>query len=117
ASLSRALAAEPKIFGESYVSMVSAGEASGALDVVLERLADFLEEQEEVRSRVVSAMAYPVLMVVVGSGVMLFLLTVVIPKIVVIFEDSKAALPLLTIMLIKVSHFLRGWWWIPLGLI
>ena len=96
--------------------MVAAGEASGALDAVLERLADFLEEQEQVRSRVTSALAYPILMVLVGGGVMLFLLTVVIPKIVVIFEDSKAALPLITIALIKLSHFLRGWWWIPAGL-
>ncbi|RII29979.1 MAG: type II secretion system protein GspF [Geobacter sp.] len=116
ASLSRALASEPKIFGESYVSMVSAGEAGGALDAVLERLADFLEEQDEVRGRVTSAMAYPILMMLVGSGVMLFLLTVVIPKIVVIFEDSKASLPLITVILIKFSHFLRGWWWIPAGL-
>jgi len=116
ASLSRALASEPKVFGESYVSMVSAGEAGGALDVVLERLADFLEEQEEVRGRVTSAMAYPILMMVVGSGVMMFLLTVVIPKIVVIFEDSKASLPLITVILIKFSNFLRGWWWIPAGL-
>jgi general secretion pathway protein F len=116
ASLSRAFAAEPRTFGESYVSMVAAGEASGALDAVLERLADFLEEQEQVRGRVTSALAYPILMVLVGGGVMLFLLTSVIPKIVVIFEDSKAALPLITIALIKLSHFLRGWWWLPLGL-
>lgn len=116
ASLSRAFAAEPKIFSESFVSMVAAGEASGALDVVLERLADFLEEQEQVRSRVVSAMAYPILMLLVGGGVMLFLLTVVIPKIVVIFEDSKAALPLITVLLIKVSHFMRNWWWLLAGL-
>ena len=116
ASLSRAFAAEPRVFGESYVSMVAAGEASGALDAVLERLADFLEEQEQVRSRVSSALAYPILMVLVGGGVMIFLLTVVIPKIVVIFEDSKAALPLITVALIKLSHFLRGWWWIPAGL-
>ncbi|BCS55840.1 type II secretion system inner membrane protein GspF [Geobacter sp. SVR] len=116
ASLSRALAAEPKVFGESYVSMVAAGEAGGALEAVLERLADFLEEQDQVRSRVTSAMSYPILMVIVGSGVMMFLLTVVIPKIVVIFENSKAALPLITVVLIKLSHFLRGWWWIPVGL-
>jgi general secretion pathway protein F len=97
AALSRAMAAEPRIFSESYVSMVAAGEASGALDAVLERLADFLEEQEQVKSRVVSALAYPILMMLVGSGVMLFLLTMVIPKIVVIFEESNrvgAALPL-----------------------
>lgn len=117
ASLSRALAAEPDIFGESYVSMVAAGEAGGALDAVLERLADFLEEQEQVRSKVTSALAYPILMVLVGGGVMLFLLTVVIPRIVTIFEDSKAALPLITIILIKVSHFLQGYWWIPTALI
>jgi general secretion pathway protein F len=116
ASLSRAFAAEPKVFSESYVSMVAAGEASGALDAVLERLADFLEEQEQVRSRVVSAMAYPILMLLVGGGVMMFLLTVVIPKIVVIFEDSKAALPLITTVLIKLSHFMRSWWWLLVAL-
>lgn len=116
ASLSRAFAAEPRTFGESYVSMVAAGEASGALDSVLERLADFLEEQEQVRGRVTSALAYPILMVLVGGGVMLFLLTAVIPRIVTIFEDSKAALPLITVALIKLSHFLRGWWWLPAGL-
>lgn len=115
ASLSRAFAAEPAVFSESYVSMVAAGEAGGALDVVLERLADFLEEQDQVRSRVVSALAYPILMVLVGGGVMLFLLTVVIPRIVVVFEESKAALPLITVLLIKLSHFLRGWWWLPAG--
>ncbi len=117
ASLSRALSAEPAVFGESYVSMVAAGEAGGALDAVLERLADFLEEQEQVRGRVTSALAYPILMVLVGGGVMVFLLTVVIPRIVVIFEESKAALPFITVALIKVSHFLRGWWWIPAGLL
>lgn len=117
ASLSRALAAEPDIFGESYVSMVAAGEAGGALDAVLERLADFLEEQEQVRSKVTSALAYPILMVIVGGGVMLFLLTVVIPRIVTIFEDSKASLPFITIALIKVSHFLQGYWWLLLSLI
>jgi general secretion pathway protein F len=117
ASLSRALSGEPDIFGESYVSMVSAGEAGGALDAVLERLADFLEEQEQVRSKVTSALSYPILMVLVGGGVMLFLLTVVIPRIVSIFEDSKAALPLITILLIKVSHFLQGYWWILAAII
>jgi general secretion pathway protein F len=115
ASLSRAFAAEPSVFGESYVSMVAAGEAGGALDAVLERLADFLEEQEEVRSRVVSALIYPMLMLLVGGGVMTFLLTVVIPKIVVIFEDNKASLPLLTLLLIKLSRFAREFWWIPVA--
>lgn len=117
AALSRAMAAEPKVFSESYVSMVTAGEAGGALELVLERLADFLEEQEQVRNKVTSALAYPILMLLVGGGVMIFLLTVVIPKIVVIFEDSKAALPFITVALIKISGFLRGWWWLLVILI
>ena len=112
ASLSRAFEAEPDVFGENYVAMVAAGEASGALDVVLDRLADFLEEQEEIRSRVISAFIYPLLMLIVGAAVMAFLFTVVIPKIVVVFEDSKAALPPLTLVLIWSSRMLRDWWWV-----
>lgn len=112
ASLSRALAAEPSVFGESYVNMVAAGEAGGALDAVLERLADFLEEQDQVRVKVVSALIYPALMVLVGGGVMIFLLTVVIPRIVVVFEDSKTILPLITRLVISVSHLMQSWWWL-----
>lgn len=109
-NLARALAEEPAVFSESYVSMVAAGEASGALEVILDRLADFLEDQEAVRSRIVSSLAYPALMVLVGSGIMLFLLAFVIPKIVVIFEQNKAALPLITVLLIKTSALLRNGW-------
>lgn len=110
-SLSRALSLEPRLFSESYVSMVAAGEASGALDAVLERLAQFLEEQRAIKSKVTAALAYPVLMTIVGGGVMLFLLAFVIPKIVTIFEDNKAVLPLITIILIKTSSFVRQFWW------
>lgn len=110
-NLARALAEEPAVFSESYVSMVAAGEASGSLETILDRLADFLEDQEAVRSRVMTALAYPALMVVVGGGVMLFLLAFVIPKIVVIFEQNKAALPFITILLIKTSALLRSGWW------
>ena len=110
-SLAKALAAEPQIFSDSYIGMVSAGEASGALEVVLERLAEFLEDQDAVRSKVVTSLAYPILMVVVGTGVMLFLLAFVVPKIVTVFEESKATLPLITIILIKVSNLVRKGWW------
>ena len=89
ANLAAALAAEPAVFGESYVSMVAASEAGGALETILERLAEFQEDQQAVSSRVTAALAYPVLMMVVGGGVMLFLLGFVIPKIVVIFEQNK----------------------------
>ena len=113
--LARALAAEPSIFSESYVSMVAAGEASGALESILDSLADFLEDQAQVRSKIATALAYPLLMVVVGSGVMLFLLGFVIPKIVTVFTESKAALPLITVVLIKVSNVVRVGWWAILG--
>jgi general secretion pathway protein F len=79
---------------------------------VLERLADFLESQEAVRSKVTTALAYPILMAVVGGGVMLFLLAFVIPKITGVFADNKAALPLITIILLKVSTLLRKGWWL-----
>lgn len=112
--LAQALGAEPAVFSESYVGMVAAGEASGALEVVLERLAEFLEDQAAVRSRVTTALAYPALMVVVGSGVMLFLLAFVVPKIVAVFQESKATLPFITIFLIKVSTLVRKGWWLLL---
>jgi general secretion pathway protein F len=109
--LAKAMASEPQVFGESYVSMVAAGEASGALEIVLERLAEFLEDQNAIRSKVVTSLAYPILMVIVGTGVMMFLLGFVVPKIVTIFEQSKAALPLITVILIKISNLVRKGWW------
>jgi general secretion pathway protein F len=115
ATLARALAAEPAVFSDSYVNMVAAGEASGALESILDSLADFLEDQAQVRSKVATSLAYPLLMVVVGSGVMLFLLGFVIPKIVTVFTESKAALPLITVVLIKVSNAVRAGWWAILG--
>jgi general secretion pathway protein F len=113
-TLAGALARENGLFGESYLSMVAAGEASGALDLVLQRLATFLEEQEAIRTRVTSALLYPLLMIVVGCGVMLFLLGYVIPKITVVFADNRAALPLITIALIKISTLVRKGWWLAL---
>jgi general secretion pathway protein F len=114
AGLAKSLSLEPRVFSESYISMVSAGEASGALDLVLDRLADFLEGQEALRSKVSTALAYPILMVIVGSGVMMFLLGFVIPKITTVFADNKAALPLITIVLLKVSTAVRKGWWLLL---
>lgn len=110
-NLAKALGGEPKVFSESYTSMVAAGEASGALEIILDRLADFLEDQQQVNSRIVTSLAYPVLMVFVGTAVMMFLLAFVVPKITVIFEQNKAALPVITILLIKTSNVVRNGWW------
>ncbi len=116
-SLAKAMSAEPKIFNESYISMVSAGEASGALEVVLERLASFLEDQSATRNKISTALAYPVLMVIVGTGVMLFLLAFVVPRIVTVFANSKAALPFITVALIKISAAIRKGWWAILAIV
>ncbi|HEU0265754.1 MAG TPA: type II secretion system F family protein, partial [Geobacterales bacterium] len=109
--LARAMSQEPAIFSEGYVGMVTAGLSSGALDRVLERLAQFLEDQQALRSRAITAFIYPMLMAVVGSCVLFFLLTVVVPKITIIFQASKATLPLITRLLLLISDGLRLTWW------
>jgi len=111
ASLADALAAHPKTFTNLYVNMVRAGESSGALDVVLFRLADFTESQARLRSKIMGTLAYPAFMVVIGTGILGVLFGVVIPKIVKIFDDSRVVLPWYTRALIAFTHFVSSWWW------
>jgi general secretion pathway protein F len=111
ASLFAALEDHGNIFPEYYIHMIQAGEASGALDTVLVKLADFLENEREIRSKVRSAMIYPILMLGVSVIVLSFLFTFVIPKIVKIFADTKSALPLITVLLIAVSNAFTKYWW------
>jgi len=99
----------PGVFPELYRATVAAGEQSGHLDTVLERLADYTETREQLRSRTLNAMLYPVLLFVVCVAIVAMLLTYVVPKIVVQFESSSAELPLLTQGLIAISDFLRDW--------
>lgn len=105
-SLANALAEHKSIFSDLYVNIVKAGEASGTLDIVLLRLADFLEKQAALTSRVRGALIYPIFMFVIGGGVLFFTMTFVIPRIAKIFEESDSALPLITVILIQVSGFL-----------
>ncbi|GBD38292.1 Type II secretion system protein F [bacterium HR37] len=105
-SLTNALKEHKNIFSDLYINMVKAGEASGTLDVVLLRLADFLEKQAALYSRIKSALIYPLFMFLIGSGVLFFMMTYVIPKIARIFEESGKALPLITVILIEISTFL-----------
>ena len=111
ASLADAMGGHPRVFTTLYVNMIRAGESSGALDVVLVRLADFTESQARLRAKVIATMIYPVAMLVVGVLVLAALFTVVIPKITKIFEDTKATLPWTTKVLIAVSTFMADWWW------
>jgi general secretion pathway protein F len=111
-SLADTLAQHPKIFPELYTNMVRSGEAAGNLDAVLSRLADFLDAQHALRSKVSSAMTYPIIMTVLGSGIMGLLMVVVVPKITSIFEDQGKALPWNTTLLIFTSDTIASWWWL-----
>ena len=109
-SLGDALAGHPETFSDLYIGMVRAGEAAGALETVLNRIADFNERQAEFVSKVSQALTYPVIMVCLGSAIMMFLMGYVVPKIADIFQQSNAALPLPTVILIAISNFVSGYW-------
>jgi general secretion pathway protein F len=113
-SFSNALAKYPKQFSNIFINMVNAGEQSGTLELVLERLADFMEGQAKIRSKVISAVAYPALMSVIGTLILGIMMGVVVPKVATIFNDFGAALPWSTRLLIFVSRVVSGYWWLLL---
>jgi general secretion pathway protein F len=110
-SLADALATHPRVFSTLYVNMIRAGESSGALEIVLVRLADFTESQARLRSKIAGTMAYPIAMMVIGTVIMGVLFTVVIPKITQIFENTNATLPWYTAVTIGISSFAARFWW------
>ncbi len=114
-ALHLALAEEKHIFPTIYLSMVEVGENSGTLDQALDNLADLLEEQARLRSRITAALAYPLLMAVVGSGVLLFLVAYVLPKVTRMLIELEQVLPLPTRMLIASSNLLQSYGWILLA--
>jgi general secretion pathway protein F len=116
-ALHLALAEHPRIFPPLFVNMVQVGENSGTLDAALARLADFLEDQVKLQSRIRAAMAYPVLMAVVGVGVLFFLFSFVVPKVTQMLTDLDQVLPLPTRLLIGLSDFLGATWWLLLILL
>ena len=110
-SLTTALTSHPRLFSKIYVNMVRAGEASGSLDVVLDRLAEFGENQHAIRSRIKAALLYPLFMAIVGVLVLFLLITFIVPSITSVFEGTQQALPLPTIVLIAMSTLLKQFWW------
>jgi general secretion pathway protein F len=113
APLSSSLAQYPNAFSPLYIAMIRAGEDSGNLPEVLLRIADHRAKQEEMLSRFRMAMAYPILMMLVGLGTIVFMLTYVMPRLMDIFVNLGQRLPLPTRILIATSDFLRQWWfWI-----
>ncbi len=116
-SLTSALAEHPRLFSRIYVNMVRAGEASGSLDVVLDRLAEFGERQHALRARIKAALIYPIFMALVGTVVLFLLITFIVPSITKVFDNSQQVLPLPTVFLINLSGFLQQYWWLILLLL
>lgn len=112
ASLADALSDHPYMFSELYVNMVRAGEATGNVDVVLRRLADYLQSQRTLRRKVVSALTYPALMIGIGMIVVSILMAVVVPKITSMLTDMNQTLPAPTRVLIFISDLFKDWWWV-----
>ena len=117
ASYSAVLERYPKDFSAIYVHMVRAGEASGALDQILYRLAEFLDKQLALRNKVTNAMLYPAIMLVIGALILLGLVTFVVPTITAVFTHSKQALPWPTVVLMEVSTFFSNYWMVLLGIV
>ncbi len=102
----------PRPFSRLYINMVRAGEKGGVLEATLRRLAEFLEEAQEFRDALISALIYPVLLTSVGAAAVIFLMTFVIPRFASIFKDLGATVPLPTLMLLKISGALGRFWWV-----
>jgi len=113
-TFSDALQKHPNVFSPLYINMIRAGELSGALETVLEKLIEFLESSEELKNHVFSAMIYPVILVITGFLSIIVLVTFVLPKFTTIFADMGTQLPASTQVLIAFSHFLLASWWIIL---
>lgn len=109
---SDALAQHPAVFSSLYVSLIKSAEIGGFLEEAMARLADYLENEEELRAKVRSAMIYPLLIAIVGTITVYILLSFVIPKLVLVFEDFGQILPLPTLILITISSFLSHYWWL-----
>ena len=110
-TLTNAFSEHPKLFSSIFINMVRAGEASGALDIVLERLADFGEKQEVLKGRLRAALIYPIFMAVIGSAILFILITYIVPNITQVFNEMDQVLPLPTLFLIGMSDFLKAYWW------
>lgn len=114
-SLSEALAKHPHVFPVLYTNMVRAGEAGGVLPAVLERLGSFLENSQDLKDYITSAMVYPLFLVFVGGISIIIMLAFVVPKFAIIFADMGQAMPTSTQVLLAISHGIRDYWWIILA--
>ena len=114
-SFAGAISLYPDTFSPLYKNMVRAGETSGTLEIVLEKLADIMEKQQALKIRIQSALAYPALMTVMGTLILILLLVYIVPSITAIFADVNQALPAPTLFLIGVSNLFKAYWWLILA--
>jgi type II secretory pathway component PulF len=117
ASLSDALKDHPKVFSSVYIALVKAGEASGKLDVVLERLAVVLEKQSDFRGKITGALMYPAIILVGMVVVVIIMMIFVIPKLAELYTEFEVDLPITTKVLIKTSDLMTNYWWLLLGIV
>jgi general secretion pathway protein F len=114
-SFAKALEAHPTVFPPLYINMVRAGEASGTLTQVLQRLTSFMESQAKLKGKVTSALAYPILMAIIGTTLVSILMVAVVPNVTTIFASMDQALPWYTALLIATSDFMAAYWWLLLA--
>jgi general secretion pathway protein F len=116
-SLAEALGNHPRIFQKLYVNMVKAGESGGFLEVILSRLAQYLQSTKEIRDYLISVMIYPLILMMVSGISIVILMTFVIPRFARIFSDMGQAIPLSTQIMLSISYSIKSYWWIGLGII
>ena len=114
-SFANALAQHPKDFPEIYRALVAAGEHTGKLGLVLSRLADYIEQRNALKQKIVLAFTYPAIVTLIAFGIVTFLLSYVVPQVVNVFASTKQALPILTVMMMALSGFVRSYWWAVLA--
>jgi general secretion pathway protein F len=110
-SFANALAQHPKDFPEIYRALVAAGEHTGKLGLVLSRLADYIEQRNALKQKIILAITYPAIVTLIAFGIVTFLLSYVVPQVVNVFASTKQALPVLTVMMMALSGFVRSYWW------
>ncbi len=114
-AFSEALSQHPRVFNRLYCNMIKAGEAGGVLDVVLDRLVEFLERSQELKSTITNALIYPLFLITVMGFVISILLIFVLPRFITIFDTMGQEIPLSTQMLLTFSNIITGYWWLILG--
>jgi type IV pilus assembly protein PilC len=114
-TLSESMGRHPKAFDRLYVNMVRAGEAGGALEIILKRLAEFKEKSQSLKKKIIGAMVYPAVVITVAVSILIFIMVAIIPKFKSIFTDFNLQLPWMTKTLIQISNWVaQYWYWIPL---